>query len=67
MRMVDLFWLVVPAFHPMRLSVHWMDGVAPIGIGGIWLAVFAWHLKGKPLVPLHDPRLEAAAEHAGAA
>jgi hypothetical protein len=67
MRMVDLFWLVVPAFHPMRLSVHWMDGVAPIGIGGIWLAVFAWHLKGKPLVPLHDPRLQTALEPEGGA
>jgi hypothetical protein len=67
MRLVDLFWLVVPAFHPMRLHVHWMDGVAPIGIGGIWLAVFMRNLKGKPLVPLHDPRLVAAAEHSGAA
>lgn len=65
MRMVDLFWLVAPAFHPMRLRIHWMDLVAPIGIGGIWMAVFTWHLKGQPLVPLHDPRMQTAVKPGG--
>jgi hypothetical protein len=39
-------------------------------IGGIWLLVWAAMLKGKPLVPLYDPRLvghwpEKAAHHHG--
>jgi hypothetical protein len=37
-----------------------MDVLAPVGIGGIWIAVFVWQLKGSPLLPLHDPRLEEA-------
>lgn len=64
MRLVDYFWLVAPAFHPAALTVHWMDLVAPIGLGGLWLAVFAGQLQGRSLVPLHDPRLAAGAEHA---
>ena len=27
MRLVDLFWLVVPAFHPTGLHLHWLDVV----------------------------------------
>ena len=62
MRLVDLFWVVAPNFHPEKLSVHWMDLAAPLGIGGVWLAVFFWQLKGRALLPLHDPRLEEAFE-----
>ncbi len=63
MRWVDLFWLMVPAFHPQGLHLHWLDGVAPIAIGGIWLAVFTRQLTGKPLLPRHDPRLQEAFGH----
>ena len=59
-RLVDLFWLVVPAFHQTALRIHWMDLMAPIGVGGIWIAVFVWQLKGRPLLPLHDPYAEEA-------
>jgi len=30
--------------------------VAPIGIGGIWLAFFIRNLKARPLLPSNDPR-----------
>lgn len=63
MRLVDLFWLVAPAFHRGGLYVHWLDLAAPIGIGGIWMAVFAGLLKERPLLPLHDPRLQRATHH----
>jgi hypothetical protein len=63
MRLVDLFWLVVPAFHPTGLHLHWLDVVMPIALGGIWLATFAWQLTGKPLLPLHDPRLQEVVAH----
>jgi hypothetical protein len=61
---VDMYWLMVPAFAPDRPRIHWMDLAAAIGIGGIWIAAFLSELKGRPLVPLHDPRLQEAAEHA---
>ena len=64
MRFVDLYWLVMPNFpeaaHGIR--VHWLDLAAPVAIGGIWMAAFAWHLRGRPLVPLFDPRLKQALE-----
>ena len=66
MRLVDVFWLIAPVFHQGGLQVHWLDIAAPIGIGGLWVAAYIWWLKDKPLLPLHDPRLEfeGVAEHA---
>jgi hypothetical protein len=53
--LVNVFWLIAPTFQPHGIRVSWMDITAPIGVGGIWLAVFLWRLKGMPLIPLHDP------------
>jgi hypothetical protein len=64
MRLVDLYFIVVPALHPERISIHWLGVVAPIGIGGIWLSVFIGQLRGKALLPLHDPRFAGAPEPA---
>jgi hypothetical protein len=55
MRLIDVFWYTVPAFHPGDFTVHWMDVVAALGLGGIWLAAFLWQLRRVPLLPLHDP------------
>jgi hypothetical protein len=42
---------------------HWTDIPALAGLGGIWIAAFAWRLRQRPLVPPNDPRLaELAAE-----
>jgi len=54
MRLVDLFWMIEPTFHP-QLHVTVWDIVVPIGIGGLWLAYFFRNLKGRPLLPLHNP------------
>ena len=70
-RQIDFFWMVAPEFtHDFHIS--WMDIVAPIGIGGIWLAFFFWQLNKRALIPINDPQYEsllaAAAEapaHAG--
>jgi hypothetical protein len=63
MHLVDLFWTVMPAFYRQGLALHWLDVVAVIGVGGVWLAIFVWQLKGRALLPLHDPSLQGAAEH----
>ncbi|MGH7425587.1 MAG: hypothetical protein ACREJP_05415, partial [Candidatus Methylomirabilales bacterium] len=62
-RLVDLFWLVAPTFHPAGVRIHWMDLVAPVALGGIWTATFIWYLKGISLVPLHDPRFREGLGH----
>jgi hypothetical protein len=68
MRYVDLFWLVGPGGHEADgkhsgLHVSWMDFVAPIALGGIWLWFFIWQLKRRPLMPINDPYLEKAISH----
>jgi hypothetical protein len=55
MSLVDMFWLIVPAFSPAHVTIHWPDVSAVIGIGGIWVSVYARALKSNPLFPLHDP------------
>jgi len=57
MHFVDVYWLVTPSFRPLRIGLHWLDLVLPVGIGGLWLATFAWLLLEKELVPQNDPRL----------
>jgi hypothetical protein len=64
MHLVDLFWLVVPAFQPAGIFIHWLDVVALVGIGGIWLAMFVWELKRRALLPVHDPGLQGGSLHA---
>jgi hypothetical protein len=59
-RLVDVYWIVEPAFYNQQLKIHWMDFVTPLAVGGLWLAGFFWQLKSRPLVPLRDPRLEGA-------
>ncbi len=69
MHLVDDFWLVAPSLYP-HFHLSPADVLAPVGLGGLWLWDFARNLKGKPLVPVNDPRLQGlvraqeAAEHA---
>jgi hypothetical protein len=71
MRFVDVYWLVRPAFAlttavttSSHFQLHWLDVVAPAGIGGLWLAVFLWQLKQRPLLPVNDPEFQEALAHA---
>jgi hypothetical protein len=61
MRLVDVFWLTKPAFGGVRFRLHWMDLLAPIGIGGLWLATFLWQLGKRPLLPVNDPEFQQQA------
>jgi len=63
--LVDVYWLVVPAFEPAGPRLHLLDFAAPLAIGGIWLAVFFRQLMSRPLVPLHDPNFAEAFAHGG--
>jgi len=64
MRVVDVIWLIEPAFNPGHFHLSWMDAVAPVAIGGLWVAAFAWQLQKRSLVPINDPQLEQALEPA---
>jgi hypothetical protein len=40
----DIHWLIMPAFSPGKLSFSWLDPVAAVTVGGLWLA--GWSLQG---------------------
>jgi phosphoglycerol transferase MdoB-like AlkP superfamily enzyme len=75
-RVVDIFWHVIPMFSqqtfhheqhqptPLSLASIAMVVVAVVGIGGVWLFFYIGAIKKRPLVPVHDPRLlEVAHSH----
>ncbi len=63
MSVVDLYWLSAPAYDRQGPRFHWADWTVIIGLGGLWLAAFASHLKSQPLLPLRDPRFEGMLQH----
>ena len=67
MRVIDVIWLIEPTYSRGDFVFNWMDYVAPVAIGGLWLGTFAWQLQKRPLLPINDPQLEQAVAvvHAG--
>jgi hypothetical protein len=70
MRLLDMYWIIMPAFHGRREGLlpslgayWWIDLVAFIGIGGIWFGIFATQLAKAAFFPSHDVRLRGVAEH----
>ena len=52
MQLVDLFWLIGPdlvghGHGHVPLRVHWMDLAAVLGLGGLWLFLFARQAAGR--------------------
>ncbi len=63
--MVDVYWLIVPAYEPdsIQLGPLLLDLVFLALIGAIWVPFYFWQVKRMPLLPLHDPRFEGALHH----
>jgi hypothetical protein len=57
-RAVDLFWLIAPEFHQTGISVSWLDIVLPLTLGSVWLGCFIWQLRGRAILPVHDPEFD---------
>ena len=51
MRLIEVFWTLAPNFYGPSLTVHWMDLVSPVAIGGLWAAFFLHRLSSKELTP----------------
>jgi hypothetical protein len=58
-RVVDLLWLIAPEFRD-GLGISWMDVVLPLTLSSIWLGCFIWQLRGRAILPVHDPQFEEA-------
>lgn len=72
MRLLDFYYIIGPspmvgaphgAERTLLGSLHLMDLIAPIAVGGIWLWWFFGELVKRPLVPTKDPFLQNAIEH----
>jgi hypothetical protein len=63
MRLVDLYWLVMPDYRKGAFAITWLDFAAPVALGGIWLWYFTMQLNKRPLLPIRDPHLEEALQH----
>ena len=60
----DVHWLVGPAGRPDTFPLHWLDLAALLCVGGLSASAGLLSLRGRRLVPIHDPRLaEAIAYH----
>ena len=62
MRAIDLFWMIKPSFTGEHFSVSWMDVVAPLAFGGLWLGAFLWELGKRSLIPINDPQYVSVLE-----
>jgi hypothetical protein len=60
LHLVNTYWLIMPSLHQHGLVLSWLDVAAPVGVGGLWIAVFLSRLKAVALLPLHDPGLQFA-------
>jgi hypothetical protein len=56
MRWFDLFWNIEGSYHPASfpLAAIWMDIAIPVGMVGIWAALFLGHFMAHPILPLYD-------------
>jgi hypothetical protein len=74
MRVIDLLWMLRPAFSGEHsdtsganvLLVIALHTVGFIAIGGLWLAMFARELGKRSLIPINDPQYESVLEQAHA-
>jgi hypothetical protein len=66
MRLVDMCWMVLPAFSDPQPAWRLvaLAVLLPLGLGGLWFGYFSWQLQQLPLLPANDPRLEGAMENA---
>lgn len=73
MRLVDTFYYIAPEANRShakdaityigQLHVSLPYIAMPIGIGGLWLALFLWNLRRLPLLPINDPLLPRTLTH----
>lgn len=66
MRVIDIYWTVMPFMRKGDALPVWTDGVALLTMLGFWLWAFGKTTEAAPLVPNYDTRLQEALhyEHA---
>lgn len=63
MRWLDLYWQVAPSVSHGEVAFGPLDVLAPIAIGGLWVAFLLGQLKNRALVPVREPAFKEALAH----
>jgi len=42
------------------LAISWLDVVLPIALAAVWLGCFVRQLRGRAILPVHDPQFDEA-------
>jgi hypothetical protein len=58
--LLDLYWLVWPAYSPGGPSFHWTIITAFLGVGGIAVATGLYLVRGRYTLPVKDPYIAEA-------
>jgi hypothetical protein len=62
-RLLDIFYMIEPNFNRDQFRFNFLDLAAPLAIGGLWMAMFLFQLRQRPLLPINDPLLQKALNH----
>ena len=60
---VDVYWLTAPSLGYRSPTPSLFDFAGFAGVGGLWVAAYAFVLKGRPLVARNDPSLAELRAH----
>jgi hypothetical protein len=65
MRWLDFYWLAAPSVHHEGLHAvpGWIDLVAPLALGGLWLGLLAHQFKRYSALPVHEPVMQEVMSH----
>lgn len=63
MRYFDVIWIVLPSYYRHGFRIQWIEVLAPLGLGCVWLWAFLRELPRFPLLPVNAPEFEEALVH----
>jgi hypothetical protein len=61
-RLIDVYWTIVPSFDREGFALKWTDPLAVVGLFGLWTAALLWQLprflpqSALDAVPAHTPQ-----------
>ena len=57
-RLVDLYWIIIPSFERGGFPFRFLDLAVVLTLGGVWFSFYFRRLRASSILPAHDPRLE---------
>ena len=57
MHYLDLYWVVMPNFHPGGIAIHWLDVATLAGATALLSGAYVLLSKRTEEIPISDPRL----------